>query len=168
MYRGQRPDIKDVIKLSLSMLHNNYKELPNRHMCVNDREGAYLPSKLKFNENLAKTAALQREQYKAAHMVKECDKRILQSIRGPLNSPNCSSSATIEKICRDVYGSNAQLVQSLDELDDNIFVSVKRQRILELNPVQRASILRTQKAKPIVGKFQYRACNYLKSIAGVK
>ena len=168
MYHGQWPDIKDVIKLNLKMMHDNYRVLPDKHMYVGEKSSAYLPPKLKFNENLAKTAALRREQRKTVRMVKECDKRILQSIRGPLNSPNCNSSATVEKICRDVYDSNSKLVQSLDELDDNIFVSAKRQRILELNPVQRASIIRTQKAKPIAGKFQYRACNYLKSIAGVK
>ena len=100
--------------------------------------------------------------------MRDCDKRILRSIKGPLNSPDCSSSVTIEQACRDVRGSHARLAQVLDELDDNIFVSAKRQRILELNPVQRATILRTQKAKPIVGKFQFRTCNYLKSIAGVK
>lgn len=110
MHRGQRPDVKDVIKLSLSMLHENYRVLPDRHMQVDDRNGKYMPSKLKFNENPARAAALRREQSKAARQTKECDARILQSIRGPLNSPNCNSSATIEKMYREVHGSHAKLV----------------------------------------------------------
>lgn len=66
MYRGQRPDFKDVVRLSLSMLHENYRTLPDQSVGADDKRGAYMPPKLKFNEDPIKAAALRREQNRVA------------------------------------------------------------------------------------------------------
>ena len=95
MYQGQRPDIKEVIKLSLSMLHENYRVLPDSNMHVDGGGDKYIPRKLRFNENHEKLAALRRQSYKERNAPRDCDKRILQSVRNLLNPQECDDSATI-------------------------------------------------------------------------
>lgn len=48
------------------MLHENYRTLPDQSVCADDKRGAYMPPKLKFNEDPIKAAALRREQNRAA------------------------------------------------------------------------------------------------------